>query len=78
MASGEEHGSVIRPSPGAVGRYFRQPDDTEMVALGIEDPDSFGAGAVNPAFHIYLHPIGDTIFRRMHVGEQSAVAGGTV
>ena len=49
-----------------------------MVALRIENPDSLGARAVNPAFYINLHPIRDTIFRRMHVGERLAVAGGTV
>ena len=26
----------IRPSPSAVGRYFRQPDDPEMVSPRIE------------------------------------------
>ena len=49
-----------------------------MVAMGIENPDSFGTGAVNPAFRIDLHPIVDTIFRGMHVGEQPALAGGTI
>ena len=78
MASGKKHCPVIRPTPGAVGRYFRQPDDPEMVALGIENPDSSRAGAIDPALDIHLHTVGDTIFRRMHVGEQPAVAGGTI
>ena len=78
MPGGEKHRPVIRSAPGAVGRYLSQPDNPEMVTLGIENPDSLGAGAVNPAFHIDLHSIRDAIFCRMHVCEQPAAGRGAI
>jgi len=77
-AGGEEHGPVVRSAPGAVGRYLRQPDDSQVIAGAIENPAPFRAGAVDSALAIYFHAVGHTVLGGEHVGEHPVVAQGAV
>src|SRR6202040_2053082 len=73
--AGEIEGPPIVAAKGEVGRRRSAMDDTaELLAIRVHDPDPAGAAAIDVAFDIDLHAVGDTGFAAAQIGEDP-VAG---
>src|ERR1700740_2421327 len=71
-ASGEKDGLEVWSAKGEVGRDLRRADDAEPGAVGSEDPSAARAGAIDPAFDVDLHAVGNAIgFLGGHVREDT-------
>src|SRR5712691_9882860 len=69
-AAGEEQRLHVRAAKAQIGRYLRRLDHAELLAARREDPGAAGAGAIDPALDIDLHPVGHALLLvRRHVGE---------
>src|SRR5271166_6910114 len=64
----------VRVAPGQVRRALWGLDDSQQLAMGLEDPDTQGDGHVDPALAVDLHPVRPAGLTRVKPREDSARA----
>src|SRR5262245_27986396 len=66
--------AAIRVAPAAVGRLFRDRENTVTRTRRIEYPNPFRTGTPNAPLPINLHSVGTASLGRLHLGEHPAFA----